>query len=52
MRTTSLSGIGRQKLKRQIGDYRRSEMRCGRCKIFPRDLSFHIAVVIVIAILS
>ena len=31
MRTTSLSGIGRQKLKRQIGDYRRSEMRCGMC---------------------
>ena len=34
MRTTSLSGIGRQKLKRQIGDYRRSEMRCGRCNLF------------------
>ena len=42
MRTTSLSGIGRQKLKRQIGDYRRSEMRCGMCNLFsPLDLSFH-----------
>ena len=52
MRTTSLSGIGRQKLKRQIGDYRRSEMRCGMCNIFSHDLSFHIAAVIAIAILS
>ena len=30
MRTTSLSGIGRRKQKRQIGDCKRREMRCGR----------------------
>ena len=53
MRTTSLSGIGRRKQKRQIGDCRRSEMRCGMCNLFfPNYLSFHIAAVIVIAILS
>ena len=40
MRTTSLSGIGRRKQKRQIGDCRRSEMRCGMFNIFSHDISF------------